>query len=231
MERLCGIIAINKPKGITSFDVIYKLRKITGIKRIGHAGTLDPLASGVLIVAIGRENTKKISDFVKQEKEYIAEIKLGFNSTTYDEEGEKEEVEVENIPSLPEIKKVISENFVGKIEQIPPLYSAIKINGKSAYKYARTSTKLETQSSKLSKLMENKKRKVIIKKIEILKYQYPILKIQVTCGSGTYIRSLAYDLGKKLKTGGYVKELQRTKVGDFRLEDCLELDALVCLER
>lgn len=207
-----GIYPIYKPKGPTSHDVINQLRRITGIKKIGHAGTLDPLASGVLVVGIGREATKKLGEIVKKEKEYLAEIKLGETSATFDSEGEKIKVKVESIPKLIRIKTAIAD-FIGKVEQTPPQYSAIKIKDKPAYKYARQ-----------GKFVEIKPREVEIKKLIVLKYKWPILKIKVVCGPGVYIRSLANDLGKKLKVGGYLLNLERTRVGDFKKEDSITIE-------
>jgi len=204
-----GIIGIIKPKGISSFDVIRKLRLINDIKKIGHAGTLDPLATGVLVVGIGKQACQKLNTIVKKEKEYIAKIKLGVNSSTDDEEGNKEIINVENIPLLGQIKEIIPE-FQGKIYQIPPIFSAIKIHGQPAYKLARQGKKVIL-----------KKRLIEIKKIKILKYKWPYLELKVVTGPGVYIRSLAKDIGKKLKTGGYLADLERIRVGDFKKEDCL----------
>jgi len=214
-----GIFAVNKPVGITSHDVIYKLRRQTGIKRIGHAGTLDPLASGVLVVAVGREYTKQLNSIVKSEKEYMAEIFLGQTSTTDDMEGvlrqaqdKKETLNDKIKPSKQEIEKVIKQ-FIGKIKQVPPQYSAIKIKGKPAYKSARQGGTLVLEA-----------RDVEIKDIEILDYKYPVVKLKITCGKGVYIRSLARDLGEKLKTGGYLKSLIRTRVGEFKIENAVKLE-------
>ena len=204
-----GIIGIIKPKGISSFDVIRKLRLINDIKKIGHAGTLDPLATGVLVVGIGKQACQKLNTIVKKEKEYIAKIKLGVNSSTDDEEGNKKIINVKNIPLLCQIKEIIPE-FQGKIYQIPPIFSAIKINGQRAYKLARQGKKVIL-----------KKRLIEIKKIKILKYKWPYLELKVVTGPGVYIRSLAKDIGKKLKTGGYLADLERIRVGDFKKEDCL----------
>ncbi|HMB25958.1 MAG TPA: tRNA pseudouridine(55) synthase TruB [Patescibacteria group bacterium] len=211
---LKGIVAINKPKGLSSHDIVDQVRKITGERRIGHAGTLDPLASGVLVVAIGRENTKKISSIVKTEKEYLGEIKLGMVSATDDAEGPLEKVEVKKIPTFSEVQKAVNK-FIGKIEQKPPIYSAIKIKGKKAYELAR--------KGKNPKL---KIREVYIGDIKILNYSWPILKLEITCGPGTYIRSLARDIGDELGVGGYVKELKRTKVGDYKIKNSLDLQKL-----
>jgi len=200
-----NIFGIYKPIGPTSHDMIDKLRKITGIRKIGHAGTLDPLASGVLVVAIGREGTKQLGTLMKMEKEYIAEIKLGETSTTDDEEGEKTKIQETryNRPNRSQIQNIIKQ-FIGQVEQTPPIYSAIKIKGKSAYKYARAGQKIEL-----------KPRIVEIKSIEILDYKWPVLKLKIVCGSGVYIRSLARDIGEKLKTGAYMAGLERIRVGEF----------------
>lgn len=211
-----GIFAVYKPKGPTSNDVLNQLRRRTGIKKIGHAGTLDPLASGVLVVGIGREATKQLGRIVKKEKEYLAKIKLGETSTTDDEEGEKTKTlpflhtpvgqngkgRVTS-PNLEEIREVVAK-FEGRILQNPPIYSAVKVSGKEAYKLARQ-----------GKIPQLEPRKVEIKEIEILKYEWPYLELRVVTGPGVYIRALARDLGQALKTGGYLAELERTRVGDF----------------
>lgn len=207
-----GIFAVNKPVGITSHDVIYQLRRKTGIKRIGHGGTLDPLASGVLVVAIGRENTKQLDMVVKSEKEYVTEVLLGQISTTDDSEGEKTVINEKLKPNLNEIKDVVK-GFIGVIKQTPPIYSAIKVGGKVAYKQARKGEALELAP-----------REVEVKDIEILEYKYPILKLKITCGKGVYIRSIARDLGEKLQTGGYMKSLVRTRVGKFTIEKAVKLE-------
>ncbi|MCL5795336.1 MAG: tRNA pseudouridine(55) synthase TruB [Patescibacteria group bacterium] len=209
--KLTNIVAIYKPKGPTSHDIIDQLRKITGIRRIGHAGTLDPLASGVLVVGISREGTKQLAHLVTNDKEYLAEIKLGENSQTDDAEGEKTKISKIK-PKLAEINKVIKQ-FIGEIEQVPPIYSAIKIKGKSAYKYARVKQKITLEP-----------RKVRIDSIEIKSYDYPILKLLITTGSGVYIRSLARDIGEKLKVGGYLYSLERTRVGEFNKKDSLTIE-------
>ena len=200
------IIAINKVKGWTSHDVIGKLRRITGIRKIGHAGTLDPLASGVLIVAIGRESTREISNYTKQEKEYLATIKFGQVSSTDDEEGDKETINVVEKPTENIVQQTLKK-FTGRIKQIPPIYSAIKINGKPACRRVRKGQEVVLEP-----------REVEIKKIEIVSYKYPILKLKVICSSGVYIRSLARDLGKELKVGGYLADLIRTRIGNFTID-------------
>jgi tRNA pseudouridine55 synthase len=207
-----GIYPIYKSKGPTSHDIIDKLRRVCGIKKIGHAGTLDPLASGVLVVGIGREATKKLGGIVKKEKEYIADIKLGEASTTFDAEGIKIKIKLKKKPTLFEVEKTARE-FIGKIEQTPPQYSAIKIHGRPAYKYARA-----------GKLVKIRPRRVEIRKLIVLKYKWPILKIKIACGPGVYIRTLANDLGEKLGVGGYLYFLERTKVGDFKKEDSITIE-------
>lgn len=207
------IYAIIKPKGPTSFDMIAKLRKITGIRKIGHAGTLDPLASGVLVVGITREGTRELGKIEKTEKEYVAKIKLGETSTTNDEEGEKKHVTYNSKLITQNLVKKTLNNFIGEIEQVPPVYSAIKVNGKPAYKRARSGEKVKMKS-----------RIVSIKKIELLSYKWPYLEIKVTCGPGTYIRSLARDIGDKLATGGYLSDLKRTRVGNYDIDDTYDLD-------
>lgn len=200
------IIAVNKPIGPTSNDILTEIKKKLGLRKgVGHAGTLDPLASGVLVVGIGKA-TKKLNDIVKKEKEYITTIKLGVESETDDAEGNKKEIKIEKIPSPDDINKVIK-TFIGEIEQTPPIYSAIKVKGKEAYKLARS-----------GKEVKLKPRKALIKKIEIIKYQWPFLELKVVTGPGVYIRSLARDIGKKLKTGGYVYRLERIRVGDFKIK-------------
>jgi len=215
-----NIFAVYKPKGITSNDAVQKVRSIVGRSvKVGHAGTLDPLAQGVLVIAVGREATKKISETVQKEKEYIAEITLGFESSTDDAEGEKtvfrpELVEGSKKPKRGEIERILP-GFIGKIKQVPPVYSAIKIGGKEAYKYARNGQVVEMQP-----------REVEIKNIEILEYARPVLKIKVITGPGVYIRSLARDIGKKLEVGGYLSFLERTRVGDFIKEKAVKMDDL-----
>lgn len=220
MHIMENLFAFYKPKGITSNDAVQKIRSIVGRDvKVGHAGTLDPLAQGVLVIAVGREATKKISETVKKEKEYIAEITFGFESSTDDAEGEKtrvcpEFVEGSKKPDLNDIEKVLPD-FIGNIKQVPPIYSAIKISGKEAYKYARKGQSVEMQP-----------REVEIKNIEILEYAWPILKIKIITGPGVYIRSLARDIGRKLGVGGYLSALERTRVGDFKKENAVLVEEL-----
>lgn len=206
-----GLVAIYKPAGPTSHDIVDMVRRVTGVKKVGHAGTLDPLARGVLVVAIGRQATKQISKVVAKEKEYIARVRLGVTSTTDDEEGEKKMREVAEV-SQAAIEKVVA-GFTGEIKQVPPAYSAVKIAGQEAYKRARRGEKVKM-----------KPRQVEIKEIEILRYEWPFLKLRVVTGPGTYIRSLARDIGEELGVGGYLADLERTRVGDFSQEEAIRLE-------
>lgn len=206
------ILNINKPSGITSHDVIDKIRRVVGIKKVGHTGTLDPMATGVLIILIDKA-TKEQPRFLRLEKEYVALIKLGQSSDTFDKTG-KIQKNSDTRPSKEHIKNALKD-FVGEILQIPPVYSAIKIKGKKMYEMARQGIKIKPQP-----------RKIFVKSIQILKYSYPYLKIQVECGSGTYIRSLANDIGIRLNTGAYLEELIRTRVGDYKIDDSIKLEKL-----
>ncbi len=206
-------IGVYKPKGPTSHDIVDEIRRISGERRVGHAGTLDPLAEGVLVVAIGRENTKKLASAAGTDKEYICGIKLGETSLTGDEEGPISVVTSER-PSIEEVGNAV-ESFKGKTMQKPHRFSAVKIRGKKAYDLARKGKDPETEP-----------KEIFIGEMEILKYEYPNLSLRVVCGPGTYIRSLAEDIGEKLGTGAYLRSLKRTRVGDFTEEDSLSLDQL-----
>lgn len=217
-----GMLLINKPRGWTSFDVAKKLRQIvqksefnTSNKKlfpVGHTGTLDPLATGLLVILLGNY-TKKAPELIKLDKTYQVSIKLGETSTTGDEEGKKESVS-SRVPTKTEVTKVVNQ-FLGQISQIPPAFSAIKINGQRAYKLARA-----------GKEVEMKPRLVTIFKISEINYDYPILKFSVHVSSGTYIRTLAEDIGQKLGTGAYMCDLHRTKIGKFDIKDSVEMDGL-----
>ena len=208
------IIPINKPAGITSHTVVNKLRKFYGIKKIGHAGTLDPFATGVLILLVGRESTRRSDEFMKQDKIYRTKLKLGYISDTYDKDGVIQEYNVKKVPTRSEIESIIA-SFIGEISQIPPMYSAIKINGKKMYELARKGQTIDIPP-----------RLVNIYNINILDYIYPYLTLDIACSSGTYIRSLGYDIGMKLSTGAYLEELERRQSGEFNIEHCYTLDNL-----
>ncbi|MCP6720228.1 MAG: tRNA pseudouridine(55) synthase TruB [Patescibacteria group bacterium] len=205
------VFAVYKPKGPTSHDVVNEIRKITGVRRVGHAGTLDPLASGVLVVGVGRDATRTLGRVLQEEKEYIARIKLGEESVTDDAEGEKTVYKVSVPPTRHEVEDATSK-FCGNILQMTPIYSAAKVRGKRSYKHARQGRPLSPGA-----------RQVEIKEIEILKYEWPYLTLRVVTGSGVYIRALARDIGRELKTGGYLFELERTRVGEFTKDKVIQL--------
>jgi tRNA pseudouridine55 synthase len=207
-----GFLVINKKSGPSSHDVISELRRITGIRKIGHAGTLDPFASGVLVCAISREATKRIRKFVEMEKEYKAEIFLGAKSDTYDRTGEISDMKINSDHLGREFVEKIVKDFIGKQKQLPPMYSAVKVRGKKLYELAREGkTSLRPPTD------------IEIFDIEILAYEFPKLNLKVKCSSGTYIRSLAFDIGEKLKCGAYLNELSRTKIGEFKVEDAIKI--------
>lgn len=207
-----NIYLIDKPAGITSHDVVDRLRKITGVERIGHAGTLDPKASGLMLVAIGRENTKNISSFAKLDKEYEAEIVLGKTSTTYDSEGEISDVS-DFIPTREEVETALK-SLTGSYEQLPPIFSAKKIKGKKAYELARE-----------GKQVILKPAAVAVYGIETVSYNYPLVKIRTKVSSGTYIRTLAHDIGEKLGTGAYLAALRRTAIGEYLIKNAVTLES------
>jgi len=210
------LLLIDKPKGITSHDVVDQVRRITGERRVGHAGTLDPNATGLLIVGVGRESTKKLGDITKNTtKTYEAEIFLGEERDTDDSEGKTIESSSEvTQPNREDIIRVLKE-FTGELSQIPPFYSAIKVKGKKSYDLARA-----------GKSVEMEPRKVTVHSIKLVEYDFPILRIVCEVSAGTYIRSLARDIGRKLKTYGYLKELRRTRVGEFLVEKAQTLREL-----
>lgn len=203
------ILLIDKPSGISSFDVIRRLRNKIGMQRMGYAGTLDPLATGLLIIGIG-DATKNLDNYVSLSKEYEVLIEFGKNSTTYDADGEISNGVLRGVDRK-EFENVLK-NFIGEILQMPPIFSAKKIKGVRAYDLARKGkeVKLEPKSIK-------------IYKIEILNWDWPFVRLRVNCGKGTYIRSLAHDIGERLGCGGYVKELRRTAIGEFKVENAEQI--------
>jgi len=209
------IILIDKPAGMSSFGVVArvrrKLRDEQGKKvKVGHTGTLDPFATGLLIILAGRA-TKKSDEFLKKDKVYEATVCLGKTSTTGDIEGEITEVS-EKVPTLQEVEAAC-EKLTGEIKQTVPIFSAVKINGERAYKLARKGKEVEMPT-----------RKVTIYSLEILDYTYPELKIRTHVSSGTYIRTLGEDIGKLLGTGAYLTALRRTKIANYDVADSLKLD-------
>lgn len=209
--NLFGFLNVYKPKGMTSFDVVARLRRITKIKQIGHTGTLDPFAVGVLPICIGKST--RLIEYLNDDKEYLATVQFGQDTDTYDLEGEV----VKSYDAKVREDELINslKSFEGEIEQYPPIYSAIKVNGKKLYEYARSGQDVEI-----------KPRKVCISKIELKSFDEKLqqAKILVACSKGTYIRSIAYDLGQKMNCGGHLIELIRTKAGLFYQENSTRLE-------
>lgn len=214
------ILFVNKPLGWTSFDLVnkirWKLRRALKLKKlkVGHAGTLDPLATGVMIICTGKA-TKRIEEFQYQTKEYIATLRLGATTPSYDLEKEIDTYYPTEHITRELVDKVIP-TFTGEIWQVPPVYSAVKVDGKRAYDYARDGQEVELKPKLL-----------VIDDIETLEFTPPMLKIRVVCSKGTYIRALARDIGEALGSGAHLTALERTRIGDVKLEDCVEVEALL----
>ena len=205
------VLLINKPLEWTSFDVVNKLRYRLKIKKIGHAGTLDPLATGLLIICVGKM-TKQIESFMGMEKEYTGTFVLGQTTPSYDLETEVSEQKDISHLTGDAIEGAVK-SLTGKISQLPPVHSAIKIGGKRAYKFARKGKEVELQP-----------REVEVKEFEITSLQLPQVHFRVVCSKGTYIRSLARDLGEKLGVGAYLSQLCRTRIGPYKLENALSIE-------
>jgi len=209
-----GFLLIDKPLRWTSFDVVRKIRNILKIKKVGHAGTLDPLATGLLIVCTGRF-TKKINEYMAQEKEYTGTITLGAVTPTYDLESTPEDFKATDAITEELIRETTGQ-FKGEISQTPPIHSAIKQNGKPVYLLARKGVDV---------IMEP--RKITIHEFEITKIEMPVISFRVVCTTGTYIRSLANDFGKALGCGGYLSQLRRTRIGNFNVKDAISMEEFV----
>lgn len=220
-----GFLLINKPIGPTSHDVVDMVRRATGIRTVGHAGTLDPFASGLLIVGVGREATRQLDQFKNLPKTYIATIRLGARSDTDDRTGQIEESRIKNLElSSEKIEKLI-QSFIGEVEQPPPMYSAKKIKGQKLYEIARQ-----------GRTVERKPANVTIHSIELLDISdteklknCPTIKLKINCSSGTYIRALARDIGEELQCGAYCEELTRTAIGPYTLSEATTLEQLTPL--
>ena len=207
------VLLINKPLYWTSFDAVRKIRYLTKTKKVGHAGTLDPLATGLLIVCTGKF-TKKINEYMAQEKEYTGTITLGAITPTYDLESEPADFKpIENIKTEDLQKATLP--FTGNILQTPPIHSAIKKDGKRAYELARRGDDIKLEP-----------RAVTISKFSLVKVEMPVIHFKVVCSTGTYIRSLANDYGAQLGVGGYLSSLCRTRIGNFLLKDALSIEQL-----
>lgn len=205
------VILIDKPLEWTSFDVVNKLRRKLKIKKIGHAGTLDPLATGLLILCTGKM-TKRVDEFQAQEKEYIGNLVIGQTTASHDLETSLTEAKDISFVSEENIFEA-TRKFKGIIQQIPPIHSAIKVDGKRAYKLARK-----------GKEPELKPREVTVSVFEITAVNLPVIGFRIVCSKGTYIRSLARDFGEELGVGAYLSKLCRTRIGEFHLKDALNID-------
>src|SRR5665647_12460 len=208
------LLLIDKPLDWTSFDVVRKIRNLIKIKKVGHAGTLDPLATGLLIVCTGKF-TKRINEYMAQEKEYTGTITLGAVTPTYDLESEPGNFKpVDTITE--ELIRETTQKFTGEILQTPPIHSAIKQKGKPVYLMARKG---------LDVVLEP--RKITIKEFEITSVEMPVISFRVVCTTGTYIRSLANDFGAALNCGGYLSQLRRTRIGNFNVKDAISMEEFV----
>jgi len=211
------ILLFDKDLNWTSFDVVNKVRyelcQKLGIKKlkVGHAGTLDPLATGMMILCTGKA-TKKIESIQAEEKEYVAKLKIGATTPSFDLETEEDAQYDYSEVSLELLKETL-DHFIGEIDQVPPVFSAVKVKGKRAFDYARNGEKVKLQP-----------KKIVIKTIEIEDFDLPFIKLRITCGKGTYIRALARDIGESMKCGAYLTGLERTKIGKFKLEDAFKVN-------
>jgi tRNA pseudouridine55 synthase len=208
-----GLILVNKPPGITSHDVVVKIRSILGKSKVGHYGTLDPLAKGLVVIAVGK-TTRLFPFYSKKDKAYTGRIRLGFSTDTYDSTGKPTSLENKEFPQKAVLRKEMKK-FVGEIEQVSPPYSAKKYQGKPFYELARGKKEFELRSSL-----------IIIHYFDLTKFIPPELEFKVGCSSGTYIRSLAHDLGQHLGCGAHLSELTRTAVGDYSLDKSLDLETI-----
>lgn len=204
---LNGILLVDKMANCTSFQIVSQLRRLTRLEKIGHAGTLDPFATGVMVMLLGRKYTQKSDQFLSSDKQYRAMLKLGISTDTYDLEGQII-ARSDFVPSPRQIETAIA-SFQGEILQIPPMFSAKKIEGKKLYDLARRGITIERQAVKVRL------------NIQLLDYEYPHLSILVDCSKGTYIRSLAHDLGHVLGTNAHLFSLTRTRSGNFSIEECI----------
>lgn len=208
-----GILVVDKSSGISSMDIIRRIRNATNRCKAGHAGTLDPLATGVVVCCLGKA-TKLVDSLMGQTKIYETKVDLSAFTQTDDLEGDREEIVVDTPPTQEKIVEALPQ-LTGEIQQIPPIYSAIHINGQRAYKLARKGETVEIDP-----------RTVTVYSIDLLDYQWPMVDLKIVCGKGTYIRSIARDLGKLLNTGGHCATLRRTAVGDYTVEKAIPMSRL-----
>lgn len=202
-----GILLVDKAAGSTSFYLVSLLRRLTQVEKIGHAGTLDPFATGVMVMLIGRDYTRRSDEFLNKDKEYRATLQLGIATDTYDIEGQITS-RSDKAPTLAEIELALAA-FQGEISQIPPMYSAKKVEGKKLYDLARKGISIERQPVQVQVQMK------------LVSYCYPMLDIEVACSKGTYIRSLAHDIGQFLTCGAHLFELARIRSGPFHIGQCI----------
>jgi tRNA pseudouridine55 synthase len=202
-----GILLVNKSAGSTSFQIVNLLRRLTKVEKVGHAGTLDPFATGVMVMLIGREFTRRSDEFLESDKQYRARLTLGVATDSYDIDGEVVS-RSEIAPSLKQIEMAVA-LFQGEVLQVPPMYSAKKVGGKKLYDLARKGITIERQPVKVRL------------EIAILSYEYPYLDIDVACSKGTYIRSLAHDIGQALGCGAHLSALERIRSGGFHIDECV----------
>lgn len=203
-----GILLVNKPKGKTSFSLISALRRLLKVQKIGHAGTLDPLATGVMVLMVGKNYTRRSMEFLSKDKEYEAEATLGAATDSYDADG-RVVAHSDQIPTRIEIETALN-SFQGKFQQIPPMFSAKKVNGKKLCDLARAGKEIEREA-------------VLVKAtVTLLKYEYPTLCLKIECSKGTYVRSIVHDLGKLLGCYAHLSALKRTKSGHFTLDECMD---------
>lgn len=212
-SKVEGILLVNKDLQKTSFSIISILRKITREKKIGHGGTLDPFASGVMVIFIGKKYTSKSQEFLEHDKEYMATVSLGNTTDSYDTESPLKFCS-DKVPSLNEVEDILK-TFQGEVLQTPPMFSAKKIKGKRLYKLARQGITVERAPLKVRI------------NITLVSYNYPLLEINVQCSKGTYIRSLANDIGAALNTGAFLSKLTRTRSGPFDLSQCVDQNLLL----
>lgn len=203
-----GVLLVNKPKGKTSFSLIRVLRKLLNVKKIGHAGTLDPLATGVMVLMVGKNYTKLSSQLLSKDKEYIAEITLGAATDSYDSEGTITQTSL-LIPSKEQVQEALKQ-FQGTFSQVPPMFSAKKVGGKKLYDLARNGIEIERKEVRVTA------------ETHLMDYNYPKISLRVYCSKGTYIRSIAHDLGKVLNCFGHLSALERIKSGQFLIENCVD---------
>lgn len=203
-----GILLVDKPKGKTSFSLISALRKILNVQKIGHAGTLDPMATGVMVILIGKRFTTLSDQLLGRDKEYFAELTLGITTDTYDAEGQIVS-ESPIVPTLEAVQEALKA-FQGKVEQTPPMFSAKKQNGKKLYELARQGQEVDRPKVTLEMV------------VDLIDYQYPKITLSVACSKGTYVRSIAHDLGQMLGSGAHLSGLIRSKSGSYTIGGCMQ---------